>query len=1129
MPDPGGSPPDPGGSPRRSATHPTVSGAARSSLHAGGCWVRLLTGGPGRRSRLRAARVALGAAVAAYLPDELAPSFLVEPLARRRAVETELGGRHALAPGPAAAERVLRAPDAVAAAVAHRLARRRLKAVDAQLGAWATGLVDLPVPELEASRRAADRAQRDLATADAELAASRRAAFGSARLAGVLAVEAVVDFVVWVATAIARGADLVWSWLVSRWVASARRLAVARTAVAARVTRDRTVRPRRRRVAAAGRVAGARRVATVAGRGGRHVAAAGGASAGAVHGVWMAGGPPGGRPGRHERDGSGWREAMDGPGAPGDGEPHAGLWRPQGDGEPDAGLWRPQDDGEPGRAGPPGGAGYWWAPPEPERRTFGPGAGPGGPERNGAAPRPRDPVLAAVSGAGEAVAWRVRRFGRWIARWLAPLVVAVAAPPNRARRPWLGLLRPIAAACVLSLVIGMFTALPTGVVMAGSVRAAGKGLPGLADLRPLDQPERTEVYDVNGKLIEVLKSEQDRIVVPLAAVPVVVQNAVVAAEDARFYDHRGVDQRGILRALFTDIAAGERAQGGSTITQQLVRNAYPHLKERSLARKVREAALAAELERRKSKPKILEEYLNRVYFGGGYYGIEAASRGYFFKRVGRLSLAQAATLAGIIRSPETGNPRSNPQEALRLRNTVLDRMVELGLVPADQAAQARQQPLGVQKRRPLPNGRYRWFMDGVKQQLLEDPRLGRTEEEREKKLYEGGLRVFTTLNPKIQHDAERAVREKGPPGGPDVAVVAMIPSTGAVRAVVGGRDRVHGRFNLALQGHRQAGSAFKPFVLASALENGISPDSVWETSGWPARMVCGAPWKVNNYEGKGGGLLPVRVATWLSVNGVFGRLMEQLCPKKVVDMARRLGIRVDDKQENAPSIALGSANVYPVDMAAAYATFANMGVYQKPNFVTKVVRHGQTLFENRPAGEPRIPPALAYEVNDVLKGVIDHGTAAAARIGRPAAGKTGTTQEYRDAWFVGYTPQLATAVWMGYTREELSMRNIAGFSTVTGGSLPARIWQDFMQEALANTEPADWERPQEGLQYTVLPPPPPPTTQTTIPGQPPGTTVPGQTTIPIGPPTTTVERAGAKPRRLAGKDGGRGHSQQQRK
>jgi penicillin-binding protein 1A len=719
----------------------------------------------------------------------------------------------------------------------------------------------------------------------------------------------------------------------------------------------------------------------------------------------------------------------------------------------------------------------------------------------------------------------VRRFGRWTASWLAPVVVAVAAPPNRARRPWLGLFRPIAAACVLSLVIGMFTALPTGMVMAGSVKAAGRGLPDLADLRPLDQPERTEVYDVNGKLIEVLKSEQDRIVVPLTAVPVLVQNAVVAAEDARFYDHRGVDQRGIVRALFADIAEGARSQGGSTITQQLVRNAYPHLKERSLARKVREAALAAELERRTSKPKILEQYLNRVYFGGGYYGVEAASRGYFARRVGQLSLAQAATLAGIIRSPETANPRTSPKEALHLRNTVLDRMVELGMVPADAAARARREPLGVRARPSLPNGRYRWFMDGVKRQLLDDPRLGRTLKEREKKLFQGGLRIFTTLNPEIQKAAERAVAERGPSTGPDVALVSMIPSTGAVRAVVGGRDRARGRFNLALQAHRQPGSSFKPFVLASALENGISPDSLWDTSGWPLRQVCGAPWKVDNYEGKGGGLMPVRAATWFSVNGVYGRLMEQLCPDKVVDMARRLGVRIDKEQQKAPSIALGSANVYPIDMAAAYATFANMGVRQEPNFVTKVIRHGQVLFENKPTGQQVIPPALAYEVNDVLKGVIEHGTARSAQIGRPASGKTGTTQDYRDAWFVGYTPQLATAVWMGYSRQEEPMLDVQGVSRVTGGSLPASIWQHFMQEALAGTAPTDWQRPPETLQYTVLPPPP--TTTTTIPTQPPpGTTLPGQTV----PPTTKKEGAATEPRRsAAGRQGGRRYHRQRRK
>jgi len=1092
------------GPPRRSDAHPTASGAARSCLRAGGRWARLLAGRPGRRARLRAARTALGAEVGEHLRDGPAPMFLAMPLAIHRAAAAELAAGGAAAP-------------AAAGAVRRRLAARRMRAADAQLGAWASGLADPPAPELAAAHRAAGRAGRAVDAAEAELAASRRAALASARLTAALAVQAVADVVVWTAAGLASGVGMIRAWLVSLWVRSARRLVLARRATVSRLV---AARDRRR-----GRRAATRRDLPSAGR----------------HGP----------PGRHERDALGWRDAMSEarrsearPGVPNgteQGVPNGtGRSVPSGKENPDG------SGGEAGSGAPPGGAQYWWTPGEPEDEPPG-RAGreaaaahattvrlPALPDAawNGhaAATRPRDPVLAAVSGFAAAVARPVRRFGRRTARWLAPLVVAVAAPPNRARRPWAALIRPVVAACALSLVLGMFTALPTGVVMAGSVKAAGKGLPDLADLRPLDQPERTEVFDVNGRLIEVLKYDQDRIVVPLEAVPATVQSAVVAAEDARFYEHRGVDQRGIMRALFADLSRGEDAQGGSTITQQLVRNAYPHLKERSLVRKVREAALAAELERKQSKPKILEQYLNRVYFGGGYYGIEAASLGYFYRHVGQLSLAQAALLAGVIRSPETANPRANPTEALRLRDSVLDRMVELGMEPADLAARARREKLGVKKRKELPNGRYRWFLDGVKQQLLEDPRLGRTWDEREKKLYQGGLRIYTTLNPKLQADAEQAVRRRGPTvAGPDVALVAMIPSTGAVRAVVGGRDLEHDRFNLALQGHRQAGSSFKPFVLASALENGISPDSVWGTSGWAPRKVCGVPWGVSNYEGQAAGQLSVRVATWHSVNGVYGRLMEQLCPAKVVDMARRLGVRVAQRNEQAPSIALGSAEVYPIDMAAAYATFADMGVYHKPNFVTRVVRHGQLVLENNEAGERRIPATLAYEVNDVLKGVISQGTGTAAQIGRPEAGKTGTTQDYHDAWFVGYTPQLATAVWMGYPDRQGAMRNIGGVRTVVGGTFPAGIWHDFMQEALADTQPLDWQRPEGQLPYTVLPPPPPATTTTIVPGQPqhgpkkepgrrgPGSTLPPQTIPPIfGTQTTVVQGAPVEPRRPAG-------------
>jgi membrane peptidoglycan carboxypeptidase len=756
-------------------------------------------------------------------------------------------------------------------------------------------------------------------------------------------------------------------------------------------------------------------------------------------------------------------------------------------------VWPPDPRRAPDRTAADLGA--WAAAGAVEAAPWPPARGPGA-----AAPPPANGLLAALW----RMAARVRLFGRRVARRLAPVVSAVAAPPDRARRGSFALFRPIALACVCALVLGGFAALPTGIVMAGSVRAAGKGLPDLSDLKPLPQAERTEVYDHFGRRIAVLKSEQDRIVVPLSAVPQQVQFAVLAAEDARFYEHHGVDQRSIFRALLTDIFRGAREQGGSTITQQLVRNAYPNLRERSVVRKVKEAALAAELERRIGKSKILEQYLNRVYFGGGYYGVQAASYGYFNRSVRSLSLAQAATLAGVIRSPETGNPRQNPGEARRLRDSVLDRMVQLGMVRPDQAAKARTEALRVAQKRQATT-RYPWFMDGVKRQLLADPRLGRTEAERSRRLFEGGLRVYTTLNPAVQAAAEQAAARWRPASGPDVAIVSVLPQTGEVRAIVGGRNWSKDQFNLALQGRgRQAGSSFKPFVLAAAMASGISPDSVWESSGWPRREVCGVPWAVDNYEGSGSGLMPVRVATWHSVNAVYGRLMEQLCPAKVVEMAHdKLGVSLLKNQEKAPSIALGSANVLPVDMVGAYATFANMGVYHKPRFVNKVVWHGKVVFDDsHEPGEQRIQPALAWEVNDVLKGVISNGTATAAQIGRPAAGKTGTTQDYRDAWFIGYTPDLATAVWMGYPKEELPMRNIEGVGRVVGGSFPARIWRDFTSQVLQGPDAPDWQRPPDQLNFTVLPPPPPSTTNPPFPSF---TLPPG---FPGGPPTTGPGRGG---------------------
>ena len=646
----------------------------------------------------------------------------------------------------------------------------------------------------------------------------------------------------------------------------------------------------------------------------------------------------------------------------------------------------------------------------------------------------------------------------------------MAAPPNHRRRGMLAFARPVVVALALTLLIATATAVPAGMLVADSVKGAGAGLPELEELRQLRQPERTQVYDRNGQLIEVLKDEQDRIVIPLSRISPILQQAVIAAEDARFYEHKGVDDRGIVRAAVTNLLSGEVSEGGSTITQQLVRNSYPDLKDISIVRKIKEAALAAQLEGKLSKQEILHRYLNRVYFGAGYYGVEAASRGYFGKRASEISLSQAAMLAGVIREPVNSDPRQHRERAKLLRDSVLERMTQLAMITSAEAAKAKKERLKIEKPGHV-GGRYPWFIDGLKRQLQEDERLGSTRESRTRRLFEGGLRIHTTLDRDLQLAAEQAVARWRPPSGPDIALVAIDPRDGGVRAVVGGRNFKRESYNAALQGvGRQPGSSFKTFVLAAALDAGISPDSVWESSGFD-QLVCGSQWAVDNYEGGGSGPVSVRDATRRSVNGVYGRLMEKLCPDKVAEMAERLGLPPIPPEKRVPSMALGSAEVRPIDMAGAYATLANMGVYHKPTFFEEIDhRSGKPVIEEPSKPERRISEALAWQVNDILKGVIRGGTGTAANIGRPAAGKTGTNQAYRDAWFVGYTPQLAVAVWMGNPTSQQSMYNVQGVR-VSGGSFPARVWHDFMAVAMANQQVLDWPRPPEQLQYTVLPPP----------------------------------------------------------
>src|SRR5829696_1951537 len=327
----------------------------------------------------------------------------------------------------------------------------------------------------------------------------------------------------------------------------------------------------------------------------------------------------------------------------------------------------------------------------------------------------------------------------------------MAAPPNHRRRGWKAFARPVVVALALTLVVATATAVPAGMLVADSVKGAGAELPELEELRQLRQPERTQVYDREGRVIEVLKDEQDRIVVPLSQISPLLQQAVIAAEDARFYEHKGVDDRGIIRAAVTNLLTGQVSQGGSTITQQLVRNSYPDLKDISIIRKIKEAALAAQLEGKLTKQEILHRYLNRVYFGAGYYGVEAASKGYFRKHASEVSLAQAATLAGVIREPVSSEPRQHPERARQLRDSVLDRMSQLGMISPAKAAKAKRQALKIQDPRSV-SGRYPWFLDGLKRQLQEDERLGKTREAR-------------TRRPGHRPGGHRPARRRGPGGG----------------------------------------------------------------------------------------------------------------------------------------------------------------------------------------------------------------------------------------------------------------------------------------------------------------------------------------------------------------------------
>jgi penicillin-binding protein 1A len=595
----------------------------------------------------------------------------------------------------------------------------------------------------------------------------------------------------------------------------------------------------------------------------------------------------------------------------------------------------------------------------------------------------------------------------------------------------------------------------------------------LPDERPQVSAVPSVVLDANGDQIAVFRGFDRTVDIAPGDIPDLVKNAVIAIEDQRFWSHDGVDLEGISRAARTNLELGEVVQGGSTITQQYVKNIYLS-QDRTFERKIEEALLAVELEKRLTKEEILFGYLTSSYFGEGAYGIGAAAEVYFAKPVSELDISEAATLAGLLQAPSRLSPRNDLSASEARRRLVLDAMFDQGYVDEADHEREMARHLWLPEQGPRPttevtvlaerpvNGAldHPHFVDWVEADLLE--RLGPD------LLYQGGLTIETTIAPDRQAAAEEAVAERleGTEYPVEMSLVSLEPATGHVVAMVGGRDYEASQVNLATGGTTgfQPGSSFKPIVLAAAFELGLSPDTVYSApASWTVPGCSGSQCTISNYDHAGRGRITLREAMRASVNTVFAKLVLDVTTGATVDMGRRLGLeRLDPERAYGASLALGAAESSTLEMASAYGTFANRGVRVAPTGVLRVIdADGNVIIDNRnPAGQAVISTAVADNVTDVLVGVVEGGTGKRARLDRPVAGKTGTAQSYRAAWFVGYTPTLATAVWMGHADHLESLRWINGVSAVSGGSHPAIAWRDYMSEALEGTEVVPFPEPE---------------------------------------------------------------------
>jgi penicillin-binding protein 1A len=639
----------------------------------------------------------------------------------------------------------------------------------------------------------------------------------------------------------------------------------------------------------------------------------------------------------------------------------------------------------------------------------------------------------------------------------------------------------------------------------------------LSEIKPEALSQNTFVYARDGSFLGTIPSVQNRQQLTLREMSRWIAPATIAIEDRRFYHHGALDYQGILRAAWDDLTSLSLSQGGSTITQQLVRTLYLGTQQRTFSRKLKEACLALRLERDWKKNKILTAYLNDVYYGSHAFGVEAAAETYFSRHAAELTLPQAALIAGLPRAPSSYDPLERPDLALQRRNDVLTAMFRDGSITPAAYAWAVHTPLG------LHPGQ-------VYQQIKEPPFFTYVENELVDKLGAstvrmGGFKVRTTLDSRLQRLStiaiENVLQSSADPAG---ALVAVDPGTGAIRAMVSYLPNGQTlQFNLAAQSRRQAGSAFKPFVLATALGQHVSPYSYW--SGPPELVVddprCftnGQPWDVHNYADESAGSMNLLDATAHSVNTIYAQLSVAVGPDNVVTTAHRMGIT--SPLLPVCSITLGTQGVSPLEMADAYATLAARGIHHPAEAIQRVRSEGGKTIESLTWNGKRVLPQNdADMVTYALERVVQYGTGTAAGFGRPAAGKTGTAENFEDAWFCGYVPQLAACVWVGYPHREQPLLNVEGVPEVFGGSLPAEIWHAFMAEAVGNLPVRDFPQPSFSP-YNVYPhgayapsppaPPPPSTTTATTPTTaPPAPPPPAPAAPPPAPPPPTPPPASA--------------------